>query len=321
MPPLVSAIRAGTRQKGSGLRVVEEMRRAFNSVYPRRRLPVAFLSAILCYYLGAFHSGEAPMKQCPACQAQYADETLSFCLQDGTPLVAGSLGDTPTVVLGETETFVARGPNQRGSHAWQPSEVTRVQGFERPAPKSGSKTAIAIVLTAAGMLLLFGVIGVAALLYMNSGGSVVTNANTNINRPPTNLNANLFDSNAPAATPVRPSPTPVASPKASPKPTVEEPPPPRELARYPSTTRLRFARGAFTTSFSGDLNPGDQRSLVLACRPGQSLSASLSGGGSCVSIRGGGSTYRTTTSWGDNYVTITNRCSEVARFSISITVI
>ena len=261
------------------------------------------------------------MKQCPACQAQYADETLSFCLQDGTPLVAASVADTPTVVLGETETFVARGPQQSSSHAWQPSEVTRVQSFEQQAsPKSGSKTALAVGLTAVAMLVLFGVMGIAALLYMNSGGTVVSNANTNIDRP-MNMNTNsVLNANVPVSTPVRPSPTPETPPKASPKPTIEEPPPTRDLARYPSTSRLKFTRGAYTTSFSGDLNPGDQRSLVLACRPGQSLSASVSGG-SCVSIRGGGSTYRTTTNGGDNYVTVTSRCSEVVRFSISITVI
>lgn len=263
------------------------------------------------------------MKQCPTCQSQYADETLSFCLQDGTPLVDVVPSDTPTVVLGETETFVARGPQPGSSHAWQPSEVTRVQSFEQPVPqKSSSKTVLAVILTALGMLVVFGMIGVAALLYMNSGGkTTVSNANTNVVLPTVNLNSNSsLNANLPAGTPVRPSPTPESSPRPSPKPTVDEPPP-RDLARYPSTTRLRFARGAYTTSFSGDLNPGDQRSLVLACRAGQSLSASISGGASCVSIRGGGSSYRTTTRGGDNYVTVTNRCSEGTRFSISITVI
>lgn len=28
------------------------------------------------------------MKHCPSCQSQYSDDTLSFCLQDGTPLAA-----------------------------------------------------------------------------------------------------------------------------------------------------------------------------------------------------------------------------------------
>ncbi len=255
------------------------------------------------------------MKKCPACQVEYADATLSFCLQDGTPLVETPQADTPTVVLGETETFVARS-SLPASHAWQPSEVTRVQSLQ--GSRKGSKTGIAVALTAVGMLLLFGVIGIAALIYMNSGRPPVANTNTNVLTPPTNLSTNFNSSTPNSNTPKQPSPSPEAAPRLSPKPTVEEPP---VLSSYPSTTRLRFARGAYTTSFSGDLNPGDDRSLVLACRAGQSLSATVSGGGSCVSIRGGGSSMRTTTHGGDNYITVTNRCSQVTRFSISITII
>ncbi len=173
------------------------------------------------------------------------------------------------------------------------------------------------------MLLLFGFIGIAAWMFLKGpDGPLVANTNTNVVKPPTNLNTNFNSSTPNVNTQTRPSPEePKPSPetpKPSPKPTVEEP---RTLATYPSTTRLKFARGAYTTSFSGDLNPGDDRSMVLACRAGQSLSATVSGGGSCVSVRGGGSSYRTVTSGGDNYVTVSNRCSQVARFSISITII
>src|SRR5215213_1503779 len=39
------------------------------------------------------------MKRCPECRRDYHDDTLSFCLADGTPLVYG-LGDTePQTVL------------------------------------------------------------------------------------------------------------------------------------------------------------------------------------------------------------------------------
>lgn len=257
------------------------------------------------------------MKICPACQARYGDDTLSFCLNDGAQLVQGPQADTPTVVLGETETFVARG-SQGSPHAFQPSEVTRVQSFEQP--NKSSNVALIVALTAGGMLLLFGVIGIAAwMLLRDTGGPLVANTNTNLVKPTPNLNSNFNSSTPNANTPTRPSPSPSPEePKPSPRPTIEEP---RELARYPSTTRLKFARGAYTTSFSGDLNPGDNRSMVLACRAGQSLSASVSGGGGCVSIRGGGSTYRTVTSGGDNYVTVTSRCSQTVRFSVSITII
>ncbi len=160
------------------------------------------------------------MKVCPQCNAQYADDTLSFCLQDGTMLVSGPQTDTPTVVMGETETFVARSgyPSQTPA----PSEVTRVQTFEQP--KTGSNTALAVVLTAGGMLLLFIAIGIAAWLYSRNSGSAVANANSYT--PPTILNTNLSPSTPPANTNGQPSPIPTLSvPQTNTNPNTNTQPP------------------------------------------------------------------------------------------------
>ncbi len=35
------------------------------------------------------------MKRCPECRRDYYDDTLSFCLEDGTPLVYGVSADEP----------------------------------------------------------------------------------------------------------------------------------------------------------------------------------------------------------------------------------
>ena len=37
------------------------------------------------------------MKACPSCRTQYTDDTLRFCLQDGTPLIAYPDADEPSV--------------------------------------------------------------------------------------------------------------------------------------------------------------------------------------------------------------------------------
>jgi len=112
------------------------------------------------------------MKKCPKCGTQYADVTLSFCLQDGTPLIVAPQTDTPTVVLGEEETVAARRDAVRipvgdpQSDAWGQSQVTQVAP---PQPeKKGSKMALAIGLTVAGMLLLFGIIGIAAIVFLRN---------------------------------------------------------------------------------------------------------------------------------------------------------
>ena len=106
------------------------------------------------------------MKICQACKTRYSDDTLRFCLQDGTPLADSFEGETPTVVLGETETVAARrgapclpAISDPGTAAWQQSQVTHVATLG--AEKKSSNTTLAVVATAAGMLLLFGVAGIA----------------------------------------------------------------------------------------------------------------------------------------------------------------
>lgn len=263
------------------------------------------------------------MKQCPKCSAVYLDETLAFCLEDGTPLTDSRSTSTPTEVYSNTELVTSVRPAQPAADPrFMDSQVTRVgslagQPFPQPTVPKKSGTALAVGLTAAGMLLLFAIIGVGALFFYLNSGTVANN------EPPRNTNgSNVISSisptptSSPAATqtPSTPKPTPTSTPAATPTPAPER-------ASYPSTTRLKFGRGAYTTSFSGQINPGDTRSLVLACRAGQSLSATISGGGSCVSIRGGGSSMRTVTGSGDNYITVFNSCSNLVRFSITITVI
>jgi hypothetical protein len=265
------------------------------------------------------------MKTCPACKTQYSDDTLQFCLQDGTPLTWVGVPETPTVVLGETETVVSRGGQGKvtvpigdsNSPPWQPSQVTRVA--TAVPEKKRSNTVLAIGLAVIGMLVLFAIIGVGAIVFWrNSQQAGVQNANAvpNANVSGPNIGYNSSPTPHTTASPVRTStPFPPSSPPPPPTP------PPVVRSSYPSTTRLKFGRGAYSTSFSGDINPGDSRSLVLACRAGQTLTANVSSGSGCVQMRGSGSSLRTTTHSGDNYISVTSNCPSVVHFSVSITII
>lgn len=113
------------------------------------------------------------------------------------------------------------------------------------------------------------------------------------------------------------TPTPTPSPTA----TATKTPTPTPKTDYPATTRLQFAKGAVTTGFSGEINPGDTRSFVLACAAGQQLAASVDSGGGCVTFRSGDETYDAITSKGDNIVTVKNKCSNKASFTIEISVL
>ncbi|MCA1626036.1 MAG: hypothetical protein LC768_18165 [Acidobacteria bacterium] len=66
------------------------------------------------------------MKHCPNCQTSYTDDTLKFCLQDGSPLEEGSnlISDTPTVAFNNEETVMSS---------------RRVEPMPEPAPEPMSE--------------------------------------------------------------------------------------------------------------------------------------------------------------------------------------
>jgi hypothetical protein len=116
------------------------------------------------------------MKQCPTCQSQYTDDTLQFCLQDGSPLqlVSGSQGKT--VALGEQETVVTNrqssqinAPHVTNPTDWNPQQYSSNAGFQ-PVEKKSNPT-VAVLLTAFVMLLLFSFVGIGAWLYLRGATS------------------------------------------------------------------------------------------------------------------------------------------------------
>lgn len=162
------------------------------------------------------------MKQCPSCQTKYTDDTLKFCLQDGTPLVNTANAETemPTVAFTDSETLVSPRQVERldipvekpiSQENWQPEQETRVSAFE-PEPKK-SNTFLVVALTAFVTLLLFGG-AVGTWFYLKKDKTQITQNNKNkgvVNQnviPQENLNKE-----------VSPSPTIADSPSPSPLPT------------------------------------------------------------------------------------------------------
>lgn len=154
------------------------------------------------------------MKVCPACQTQYTDDTLSFCLQDGRPLTDAVREDAPTAAFGEIETQVrtVSGEQELDSH------VTRVRGRE---PVKRGRLLLAVGITAFSMLAIFSIVGVVGYILWPGRSSVGSaNApNSEVNDPihiePTRP--------APAKTPgptvtVDPTPSRTAAATSSPSP-------------------------------------------------------------------------------------------------------
>src|SRR5262245_12769052 len=99
------------------------------------------------------------MKYCPSCQLKYADETLQFCLQDGTGLLNYSESPPPTQHWSEKETVVRQKPVTAD---WEPVRKTQDAAIQPEAKESGKF--LTIVLTALVMLVIFGGITIGWLL-------------------------------------------------------------------------------------------------------------------------------------------------------------
>jgi PAN domain len=130
------------------------------------------------------------MKICPSCQSTYTDESLRFCLQDGTDLASSDGGNYPTRDPGERETVVRRDPI---TSDWEKSRVTQVAPI-RQGTKSSNPLLI-VTLTAFGMCILFGGI-VAAWLFVtydrskNGATAINTNYGTPVVMPTISANTN-----------------------------------------------------------------------------------------------------------------------------------
>ncbi len=128
------------------------------------------------------------MKQCPACQTSYTDETLAYCLSDGQPLVPIA-DDFATIVnrTGEATAVFGQGDKMRveipqetvAPGATAPGFVSTV-----PDPSSGGGLKV-IVGVLAVILVLAAIVVIGALaFYFGSKGGDVTSKNA-VNRAAT----------------------------------------------------------------------------------------------------------------------------------------
>jgi hypothetical protein len=123
------------------------------------------------------------MKYCPNCQTQYTDDSLQFCLQDGTPLAGVSNQNVSTDYEAESETLVV--PKKVESIRFEPpssyqTDLSKNQpnwGQSQPViverePKKSNTTAI-VLLSILGTIALLGLGGLGAWLYFKNNKPVV----------------------------------------------------------------------------------------------------------------------------------------------------
>src|ERR1041385_2975939 len=126
------------------------------------------------------------MKRCPQCNREYADDTLRFCLEDGTSLIGSrsSSEPPPTEILPPRQR-----PTERSSEPTLPAyHVTPSMAAPPDGPRRANPLLVAGVI--AIVLLLIVLVAIAAIYV--------------IQHPPANSN----QANAESPTPPRPTPQP-----------------------------------------------------------------------------------------------------------------
>src|SRR5947209_3508696 len=183
--------------------------------------------------------------RCPSCNQIYTDETLSFCPNDGTPLIREQQYN-PQEINPPTAYPAAPPPaaypqqpppQQQGYYAPPQGGQAPPQGWQQPAygqqqypppygAPAGAKSKLPVIIAIAAVVLIAVGVGLYFLLRGNSSTSSSSSSSTNSSRPSTNTSSTL-----PTSTPTR-TPTTSAFPTPSTNTTTTTPSSSSEDEKY-----------------------------------------------------------------------------------------
>ena len=103
------------------------------------------------------------MKHCPECNRNYADPTLSFCLQDGAPLIFGAAEDEPsTAILGTGDT------GEQATRTFDRERISHQSQVDRTTPTATKRNSL---ITGVIGIILVTALGVGGYFYYGRGTS------------------------------------------------------------------------------------------------------------------------------------------------------
>ncbi|HKS29975.1 MAG TPA: hypothetical protein VJS44_19290 [Pyrinomonadaceae bacterium] len=156
------------------------------------------------------------MKRCPRCSRTYTDDTLSYCLDDGTRLIGGYDADAtqvnpfppasptaPTVAY-QAPTLPSPGP---------PPPATQ-PAFNEPAPRRKSHL-LTIVAVFVALVIGVGIGGLMFQRYTTTSPAVVASASPTPSAAATAATATPRPTSSPTPAPATPTPSPMATPSRS----------------------------------------------------------------------------------------------------------
>ena len=110
------------------------------------------------------------MKHCPECNKNYADATLSFCLDDGSPLVYGQAVDEPATAFLHKTDASGDAPTRSQIHTTTGADVEDQPSLE-PDPKNKDRRLKKSLLPVAGLLIVITLGGFVGYRYLSLSGS------------------------------------------------------------------------------------------------------------------------------------------------------
>lgn len=242
------------------------------------------------------------MKRCLQCNRTYPDDSLKFCLSDGTKLA-------PVFDALEDET------------------VVRAMPFvQHPAQPARQGVSPMFAYLAVGVLALL--IGGAVVMWIrfdsndatsNKSEVPITTSDSfepkpnyeqeNINTQKTNLQEEqaLLEKEKQKLADERKN-SEILKNKSVESTTV--------TSFAPPTARIKFRRGSAQETISGNVN--SKRDFVLRAKSGQYLSATINSGNGCVVFGNNSINTTYTTSSGDNYLNLVNNCGGETSFSLTV---
>src|SRR6267142_2999665 len=134
------------------------------------------------------------MKRCPTCNRTFTDPNLSFCIEDGTPLVKA---DAPA--YDSEVTVVSSSPSQGGQGSqnhegatsdWTTPAYQPPPQFPPPPPAQRKRVWSWVVGSLAVLVIVFVGLGIAAAIFIPQMMKEAANRNNNRSGPPANVGSN-----------------------------------------------------------------------------------------------------------------------------------
>jgi cytoskeletal protein RodZ len=245
------------------------------------------------------------MKTCSTCHRTYSDDTLSFCLDDGSALSKASDSEATQILPG---TRVPPRPTIASTPPQSPRPTFSSTAVSGDAPKTNPLLWVIVVLLA---LIAGG--GLVALIMLgrssnptNQVANVANNEQSNSLQQKQvlqNQQAELERQRQQLEDERKKLETEKTKPAETATPAVDAP------------ARINFRRGSVQETISGVV--ASSKSYVLKARAGQNLFATVTSNG-CVVLKTGATSMSSVTVNGDNWITVINNCSSQTAFNLTV---